>query len=114
MEYTYNVPLKKGTKIKSYIAEIVGPDPKWKFEREFLLRGIIQYKDSRDYHAEIGPHGVYEIGVKYVDINSGDILENEKKYIVYYNHRVYELHRDDVLYTLFNLKMQYKRYNKAA
>ena len=105
--YEYSVDKAKGTEIKTYLAEIEGAHPKYRFKRRFLRRTCCSYNGKQYYKMEIGGHGVFELSIKRLDRETGNPLSQEKRWFVYYENIYYDIDKEDVLFVLFNLNLQY-------
>lgn len=106
MIYEYSMEKVKGTEIKTYLAAIKGEHPKYRFKRRFLRRTCCDYGGKQYYKTEIGGHGVFELCIKRIDRKTGKLLSLEKRWFVYYKKTYYYIDREDVLFALFNLKLQ--------
>ena len=107
MKYVYEVELVPSTYVKTYVAEIKGPDPKYRIKRRFL-RKISRYSlGMREYIFDLGGHGVFEHSIKRFNSETGELLSRERKWFVYYRRRYYEINYDEVLFCVYNLKAQY-------
>lgn len=111
MVYEYGVDKAKGTEIKTYLAEIEGAHPKYRFKRRFLRRTCCSYNGKQYYKVEIGGHGVFELSIKRLDHETGELLSLEKRWFVYYRKTYYDIDKEDVLFFLFNLNLQYRNEN---
>ena len=107
MVYEYSVAKVKGTEIKTYLAEIKGAHPKYRFKRRFLRRTCWSYNGRQYYNVEIGGHGVFELSIKRLDRETGELLSQEKRWFVYFEKTYYDIDKEDVLFVLFNLNLQH-------
>ena len=60
---------------------------------------------------EIGRHGIFELSIKLLDHETGELLSQEKRWFVYYKKTYYDSDKEDVLFALFNLNLQYSNEN---
>ena len=111
MVYEYSVDKTKGTEIKTYLAEIKGAHPKYRFKRRFLRRTCWSYNGRQYYKVEFGGHGVFELSIKRLDHETGKLLSLEKRWFVYYKKTYFDIDKEDVLFALFNLTLQYRNEN---
>ena len=109
--YEYSVDKVKGTEIKTYLAEIKGSHPKYRFKRRFLRRTRWDNNGRQYYKVEIGGHGVFELSIKWLDCETGELLTQDKRWFVYYKKTYYDIYKEDVLFALFNLNLQYRNEN---
>ena len=107
MKYKYTMPIKRGTYIRTYVAEITGEHPAYGFQRSFLGKTIYGYHDKREYEYELGEWGVFEQCVTRLAKGANEVLEQERKWFVLTEESLYEIEREDVLFCLFNLNRQY-------
>ncbi len=107
MVFEYSVEKANGTDIKTYLAEIKGAHPKYRFKRRFLRRTCWNYNGRQYYKVEIGGHGVFELSIKRLDRETGKLLSLEKRRFVYYKNTYCDIDKEDVLFALFNLNLQY-------
>lgn len=111
MNYSFCVPYGENCRFKTYVAEIIGEDPKYRLQRKFLWRKI-EYDDYGQWNdCELPDTGVFEIGVKRFDIDTDKLISHERTLLIalegdYYEYRGEEFSYDDILLALFNLEAQ--------
>lgn len=110
MKYSYEVELVQGTYVKTYVAEIMGPDPTYRFKRRFLRKTSRCRINNRKYIFDLGGHGVFEQSVKRYKSDTDKLFSRERRWFVYYRRRFYEINYDEVLFCVYNLKAQYWRW----
>lgn len=103
--YSYGAELSKGTFVKTYLAKITGPDEKYRFKRSFLKWEYHRYRRQLWFTFDI-EQGVYEQSIKHVDKQTGNTIRYEKNWFVYFDGKVYQVRRDEVLFCVFNLELQ--------
>lgn len=109
MIYKYSVPIIPGTYIKTYVARIRGEHPRYRFNRRFLYRSMNTVNGAHWYFYEIGSSGVFEISIKRYKNGSRELIYRRRKWFVYYRKSIYDIDYSDVLFCIFNLKMQRKK-----
>jgi hypothetical protein len=115
MKYQYTIAKKPGTYLKTYVAQITGPDPVYFLHRRFLER-LLCADDGKNptYYYNLPGHGVFEQCVKCIDKRTGEIVWKKRSWFVYYQRTIYPIEYRDVLYARFNLEMQYRKLPNAA
>ena len=107
MIYDYDVPVIKGTYIKTYLAKITGEDPLFRFNRRFMYRNVDYSPGFRCYSYDIGDYGVFEQSIKRYDFETDKLILCEREWFVNISEDLYEIDYQDVLFCVFNLKAQY-------
>ena len=92
--------------VRVYVAEITGAHPQYRFNRMFLRCRRIRRSQSTCYFAETAENGVFEASISYYDKNDGHLLRREREWFVLFEGDCYDIDYSDVLFTLFNLRMQ--------
>lgn len=95
-----------GTICKIYLAEITGTHPLYRFARSFFP---MQYSYSRDEiycSFDLPENGVFEFCVRWYDKESKKIIRQEQQWFVIFEGDYYELDKCEILFTLFNLRLQ--------
>ncbi len=105
MIYQYFIPIIPETYFKTYVAKIYGEDPKYRFKREFLERTTDVADGKRWYYYQIG-RGIFEVSIKRYKKGTKEMISSERKWFVYYRRNFYEIDYTDVLFCVFNLKLQ--------
>jgi hypothetical protein len=111
LRYVCSVPMKRGTHIRTYVAEITGEHPVYGFQRNFIGKTIYGYHDKREYEYELGEWGIFEQGITRLAKGTNEVLERERRWFVLTEKSIYEIEREDVLFCLFNLNRQYSTGN---
>ena len=93
MTFNYEVALREDAFVRSYMARILGYDPKYRYKRGFLKCDYSYNKDKTvvffDY--EIKEYGVYERSVKYFDTSTKKLLSKEREVYAFYDGEMVEI-----------------------
>lgn len=88
-----------------YLAEITGKHSLYHFARSFYVMQYSYSKDEIYCSAELPEYGVFEFCSKWYD-NNKTLVRQEHQWFVVFEGCYYELDKSDVLFTLFNLRLQ--------
>ena len=83
--YDFEVKSNQGTRTSVYVAKIVGEDPEYIYQREFVPMEQRSTKDGCRYEPEIEDYGVYERSVKWFEDKPGGkfLGRSQKWYLVF-------------------------------
>ena len=88
-----------------YLAEIVGSDPTYQFARIFQRLKCFYREDGVRCKGMLDDTGVFEERARWYD-RSGKLIKDVHNWFVLFEGDYYEIDREDVLHTLFNLRLQ--------
>ena len=103
--YDFDVENTPDTHTRSYVAKIVGTHPRYFYDRRFLPLKSSTFPNHRHYSCDMDEYGVYERSTKRYN-EENKCVDRTREFFVMFDGEYYDIEASEVLFTLFNLKLQ--------
>lgn len=106
IEWNDSVSLMPDTECQVYIAQITGEHETYRFRRDFQHTEMCYGEKNLYFSAELEDNRVYEINARWYTDDPQHYIKRERSWFVLFDGIPYEIMEDEILWTLFNLRLQ--------